>query len=518
MYTEHLPEMAKVIKGRYLFNILGTVIIAIWLIMLGLLVKNTEFKDQPGENIANSVMSVDSVQREWKEIFLNDKKVGYSVDLIRPIEKGYYIQEEIFLKLNLMGMGMGLYAITYSNVDERFVLKDFSFKMNSGVVNYNISGKVEGNQMLIRTGEGRHRKTESISLSEPPMIDAGIEYLFKTLKIDIGNTYKLPFFDPSTMAQKEILFKVVSREPLKINKITYDAFRVETEMWGNIMTFWLDEDGTILKEEGFMGLVMIKSSAANAPMDIEGGGGEDFYEMTAVPVERKLPNPSRLVYLKLKVDGVDSSNIDIAAWDGGRQKYNNGIMEISREEKPLKSSYSIPYKNQDDDLAPFLKSEFNIESDSDEIREMAANILGKEKDAVAASERLTSWVYNNLDKRPVISIPSALDVLRTRTGDCNEHATLLTALLRASGIPARLSVGLVYSRNKFFYHAWTEAYMGEWISMDATLNQLPADVSHIRLISGNIDKQIEIMGLIGKLKLEVLNFEYDRSNRLDEDI
>jgi transglutaminase-like putative cysteine protease len=149
---------------------------------------------------------------------------------------------------------------------------------------------------------------------------------------------------------------------------------------------------------------------------------------------------------------------------------------------------------------------------------MAANILGKEKDAVAASERLMSWVYHNLDKRPVISIPNALDVLRTRAGDCNEHATLLTALLRASGIPARLSVGLVYSRNKFFYHAWTEAYVGEWISMDATLNQLPADVSHIRLISGNLDKQIEIMGLIGKLKIEVLSFEYDRSNRPDEDI
>ncbi|HJX35203.1 MAG TPA: hypothetical protein VJ373_08510, partial [Desulfatiglandales bacterium] len=290
--------MAKIIKGKYLFNILGAVIIAIWLVILGLMVKKTEFNDQPEENIKNSSISVDSVQREWKEIFLNDKKVGYSIDLIRPIEHGYYIQEEIFLKLNLMGMGMGLYAITYSNVDERFILKDFYFKMNSGVINYNISGKVEGNQMLIRTGEGRRRKTESISLTEPPMIGAGIEYLFKTLKIDIGNTYKLPFFDPSTMAQKEVLFNVVSRGHLKINKITYDAFRVETEMWGNIMTFWLDENGNILKEEGFMGLVMIKSSAANAPMDIEGGGGEDFYEMTAVPVERELPNPTRLNYLK----------------------------------------------------------------------------------------------------------------------------------------------------------------------------------------------------------------------------
>ncbi|HJX33871.1 MAG TPA: transglutaminase-like domain-containing protein, partial [Desulfatiglandales bacterium] len=225
-----------------------------------------------------------------------------------------------------------------------------------------------------------------------------------------------------------------------------------------------------------------------------------------------------LNYLKLKVDGVDSSDINIAAWNGGRQRYNNGIMEISRERKPLKSSYSIPYDRPDNDLVPFLRSEFNIESDSDEIRETAGNIVGKEKNAVAASERLMNWVYRNLDKRPVISVPSALDVLRTKAGDCNEHATLLTALLRASGIPARLCIGLVYSRNKFFYHAWTEAYVGEWISMDATLNQMPADVSHIRFISGNLDKQVEIMGLIGKLKLEVLNFGYDRSNRPDEGI
>ena len=512
--------MVKKIRARYLFNLLGAVIIAIWIVMMGLLVKKTNFQGQPEENINDeeSAALVDSIHREWKEIFLNDRKVGYSIDLIRPIEQGYYIQEEIFLKLNLMGMGMGLYAITYSNVDDRFILKNFYFKMNSGMITYNISGKVEGDHLLIKTGEGRRQKTESVNLSEPPMIGAGIEHLFKTLKIDIGDTYKLPFFDPSTMAQQEVVLKVVSREPLKINKIVYNAFRIETEMWGNVITFWIDENGTVLKEEGFMGLVMIKSSAANAPMDIEGEGGEDFYEMTAVPVDRELPDPGRLSYLKLKVDSVDNLNINRTAWDGGRQRFNKDIMEISREKKPLKSSYSIPYEQSDDGLAPFLRSEFNIESDADEIREKARDIVGKGKDPVTASAKLMNWVYHNLDKRPVISVPSALDVLRTRVGDCNEHATLLTALLRASGIPARLSIGLVYNRKKFFYHAWTEAYVGEWISMDATLNQMPADVGHIRLISGNLDKQVEIMGLIGKLKLEVLDFEYDRYNRPDKDI
>ena len=117
------------------------------------------------------------------------------------------------------------------------------------------------------------------------------------------------------------------------------------------------------------------------------------------------------------------------------------------------------------------------------------------------------WVYENIEKKPVVSVPSALEVLRTRVGDCNEHATLLTALLRAAGIPARLSIGLVYTREKFFYHAWTEAYLGRWVSMDATTNQMPADVTHIKLIEGNLDKQVEIAGLIGQLKLKILDYE-----------
>jgi transglutaminase-like putative cysteine protease len=99
-------------------------------------------------------------------------------------------------------------------------------------------------------------------------------------------------------------------------------------------------------------------------------------------------------------------------------------------------------------------------------------------------------------------------VLETKSGDCNEHATLLTALLRAAGIPARISVGLVYMREGFFYHAWVEAYTGEWITLDPTLNQMPADVTHISFLRGNIDKQVEIMALIGKIELEVMDFEY----------
>jgi transglutaminase-like putative cysteine protease len=214
-----------------------------------------------------------------------------------------------------------------------------------------------------------------------------------------------------------------------------------------------------------------------------------------------------MTYLKLKVSMTDKAELPKLPGGTNRQRTDNDIVLITKEKLPLK--FSRVLYNLDKSFDSYLKPEFNIESDADEIIARANAIVGDEKNPFNKAGKLMNWVYDNVDKRPIISIPSAIEVLKTMVGDCNEHATLLTALLRASDIPARLSVGLVYNRGKFYYHAWTEAYIGGWITMDATLNQMPADVTHICLVSGNLDKQVEIMGLIGRLKLEVLDFGYN---------
>ena len=491
---------------KTLFHVSGIVIVAIWVVMMGLLIKRQEFSGAAAGRVSESETGeIGSSRKEWKEIFLKDRKVGYAISFIRPFQGGYFIQDEVFLRLNLMGFDKGIYTITQTNTDEKFILRDFVFKMNSGVVSYNISGKVEGDKLLVESGQDRGIR--EIKLSEPPVISAGMEHLFKTRKLQIGDMFSVPFFDPSTLVQKHGIFRVAARETLKINRIEYDTFRVETEMFGNTIILWVDEAGMVLKEEGFMGLVMIRSSAANASRDIE--GGDDFYDIAAVPVDRPLPpDPENLTWLKLRLNIEDGTGALVTPDETDRQSLDNGVMLIRREKISSLLPYGADY-GMDDGLAPLLRPEFNIESDAEEITAMAEAIAGAEKDPVKKAGMLLNWVYQNMDKRPVVSVPSALEVLKTMAGDCNEHATLLTALLRASGIPARLSVGLVYSRGRFYYHAWTEAFLGGWISMDATLNQMPADVGHINLVYGNLDKQMEIIGFIGRLKIEVLDFGYD---------
>ena len=505
-------HMVKISNKKIWFHVIGVVFVGFWLVMIGLLVKKVHFQAAPpntGYESETSPGNITSPQREWKEIYLKNSKVGYATDLIKPFDDGYFIQDEIFLKLNIMGLGSGVYALTQSRLDHQFLLKSFRFNMTSGIVAFQLTGKVEDGYLMIESGKGKNRRAQRIKLSAPPMIGSALSHYFKSRKVEVGETYRMPVFDPSTLAQKEVVIKVTDREPMDIYGIRYDAFRLEGEMWGHTITFWVDETGATLKEEGFMGLTAVKSSAARAPLDIKGPEGEDLYEMTAIKTDTVLPDPERLSSLRLRVAGIDSADLNPVVWEGKRQTYQGGVLDIKREAVPSKISYVLPSNVYPVEVKPFLDPEFNIESDNEEIVKRVARIIGDDKDPISVSRKLLNWVYLNLEKRPVISIPSAVEVLRTRRGDCNEHATLLTALLRAAGIPARISIGLVYTRQKFFYHAWTEAYLGEWISMDATLDQMPVDVTHVKFVEGNLDKQVEIAGLIGTLQLDVLDYQYD---------
>jgi hypothetical protein len=127
---------------------------------------------------------------------------------------------------------------------------------------------------------------------------------------------------------------------------------------------------------------------------------------------------------------------------------------------------------------------------------------------------LTRRVNQIIEKKPTVSLPSALEVLRTRVGDCNEHTALFVALARSVGIPSRINVGLVSVRGNFYYHAWPEIYVDEgserglWLPVDPTLNQFPADATHVRLARGGLDKQVAILPLIGKVKMTVLDLEF----------
>jgi transglutaminase-like putative cysteine protease len=147
-----------------------------------------------------------------------------------------------------------------------------------------------------------------------------------------------------------------------------------------------------------------------------------------------------------------------------------------------------------------------IQTKNQRITDLAQAEAGAETNDLNRVKVLAEWVFENLEKRPVLGIPDALTTLSTRMGDCNEHAALFAALARNAGIPTRIASGVTFFEGAFYYHAWNEVCLDDsWYSVDTTKNQFPADLSHIKFVEGETDKQVKIAALLGKLKIEIIN-------------
>jgi hypothetical protein len=250
----------------------------------------------------------------------------------------------------------------------------------------------------------------------------------------------------------------------------------------------------VVKEESPAGFVFQKEPKFKA-LDLS-GRQEELLSAVAITLQGDLGDvtgPSKQYRLTIP----EGSNLDL---DGGRQVLRDAILTITREELPTESHVpTCP------DAPAALAASPYIQADRPEIIALAKQITEGVTEPVLQTKLLATWVYQNLEKRPVLSLPDAMTTLQTRQGDCNEHAALFAALARAAKIPTRIASGVTFQRTAFYYHAWNEVCLDNgWISIDTTTNQFPADLTHLRFILGEMQEQVRLGGLLGALGIEPL--------------
>ena len=173
----------------------------------------------------------------------------------------------------------------------------------------------------------------------------------------------------------------------------------------------------------------------------------------------------------------------------------------------MRSTLRLPAP-PDGPLGDFVAPTLTMQSDDPRIQARARLIIDGTRNASRATNRLVTWVSDNLEKRPAIGVPSALNVLETEAGDSYEHATLFIALARAIGLPARPAAGLIHVNGRLYYHVWAEVNMGSgWVSVDPTFGQVPADAAHIRFTNDLPAGDIEMVQLIGSPQLGAVSDE-----------
>jgi transglutaminase-like putative cysteine protease len=119
----------------------------------------------------------------------------------------------------------------------------------------------------------------------------------------------------------------------------------------------------------------------------------------------------------------------------------------------------------------YLASSANCPVDNQEIRSLASSITSGLAPTFARASAIFCWVRDNVNYSFYYNTRyGALGTLENRTANCVDHAHLLVALARASGIPARYVHGTCnFTSGNTYGHVWAQLLVGDtWYAADAT--------------------------------------------------
>jgi transglutaminase-like putative cysteine protease len=488
-------------------------IVMAWLVSTAVLIKRSYF-DAAAASLATDLARYGS-NAEWRGVYYRGEKIGFTVSQTVPQDDGFELQEDGRLQMLLLGATSAAALHTAARVDSKFALRSFDFSLDPGTGAVVVRGRVDRNgdfggraRLFVAITSAGRTRTETRELAEVPVLSQNLSRLLAGGRLVAGSRQQWTIFDPATLRNAPVTIVIGNREIVRNGgERPLPAFRVEMEYAGLRTTSWITDTGDVVREESPLGLITVREPADRAQtLNVSDRVQSDLLQAAAVvpAMRQRIDEPRDVRLLRLELNGVDLTNRDV---QGAGQTVRGSTIELTDPQ-------SLKPGPAERDVGEFLKPEPLIESDAPEIRSEAEKAIAGAHGTRARAERLTRYVNALLDKKPTISLPSAREVLRTKVGDCNEHTALYVAMARSIGIPARIAVGLTYVRGvtgAFYYHAWAEVYIDEgrdrglWLPVDPTLNEFPADATHLRLARGGLDKQAAILPLIGHLKMRILD-------------
>jgi len=460
---------------------------------LGVFSENTS----TDRNINRDIVTLPE-REAWFSIFQEGRKIGYAHRRFLPTKAGYRLTETVFLRINTMGVVQALRFQTDGELDSRMVLKSFNFDLNSGLFRFDARGEIRDGLLILYAGSPGEKKKMEINLPEPLHLSAGIFEISRFAGLQPGESRIFHVFDPVSMGERPVTVSLSRGEETILHRgKKRRARKVSVDFMGAAQFAWLGEDGAVLKEKGILGITLEEAARQEALEGIDQGGSADLTDIASIPANKIINDPDAIAELRVKLNDLGEGGFFL---NGGRQALQKNVLTIRKETLPVMMRGREIGKE-----SPSLKPSPLIQCDHPLIAGKAREIVSESDGDVEKARKIVTWVNKNVKKRPVLSVPNALETLTNLVGDCNEHAVLVAALARAAGIPAEVEAGLVYLRGRFYYHAWNVLYLGDWITADAVLGQMPADVTHIRFVRGGVERQMDLLGLIGRLRIEILD-------------
>lgn len=447
---------------------------------------------------------------DWYVIEQDGVASGYGRDQWYKTEDGYYFSS--FFELNLEFLGTAYVHLehidAWTDADYRLikVLRissiDGAQTRHEAVFTYHENSTEIAVTNTDTTGTEKTRVIELAGATPIYLSDSFLAKLFSEGKLAVGQTYTFAQWELDEVVEMEMRIDEVKAfeyagEAVEVFVVFQDTGSLEA-------TVWVDAEGHTYHSESLGGSLVIRKVDPNNLPELQTMAAD----VLMVPGNIAVQNPHRSEASLITVEWKDIPLGDLSLTDNRQtitQSLSNTSVQlaIKREERDFTGQVLLPV--QDPTFAPYLADTDYISPSNPEVQNLVEEILAGETDGWQAAQLILAWVYNNITARLVARNLTTEEILAERAGKCAEYATLYAALARAAGLPTKLVVGERYMGSMWIAHMWNEIWLGEWIAVDASHNQIAPDALLVKFTADDtlIGTRDIRLRLVSKLSITI---------------
>ncbi len=480
----------------------------------------TDTKQQDSPQVASPQLRE---HEQWEAVFIKGSKVGYAHTTELPqTEQGQQqvkVDFEFHLFVNRFGDKSAPSMSFTSWETPTGELLRFKSLVSLGPTPMISEGKVQGDQLVIKQQSQGRTETNKIAWNGVIRGFYAMEQSLRNQPLKPGERRAFKSLHPVFHQVADVTLEAKQFETTKLLDGSEQLLRVESTLAvpGTATiptTLWVNADGipvktrsSAMEQETYRTTREIATAVSDAP-------ALDIGFSTTVPVKRPLPqiHSASSASYRVRLDNADPTETFLSGPSQQVRKIDGRTAEVTvkslRPSPPTAGPKLSTETATPEDSAPNSL----IQSDDATVQAMAQEATAGKSTPWEQAVAIESYVHEAIQEKNFSqAFATAAEVAQSREGDCTEHSVLLAALARASGIPARVAIGLVYSTSAggFAFHMWNEVYVDEqWIPVDATLARGGIGAGHLKLGDSNLSGSISLASFLpvaqvmGQLEIE----------------
>lgn len=441
---------------------------------------------------------------EYIGVFLQDQRIGAIITTTKPTSEGHYSVVTTKFGARLLSQEAILEVVSESWADSNGRLTKQNVRMESAG-RKSLIMVLYGKDKITVTRESEGEKfTKTLDVPQDGLlVDDPVTSLLQMESTKVGKKVVLYVLDPTmlSLVRNEVEWK--GEKEIIFGGKEQKAFWLQIKDPRFTSDMYLDSKGELIYATSVFGMQLRPISREEALGTNQYVPSIDLATAASVRTDKPLLEPDKILKLTLRLEGASLPLLSSSAHQTVKRDGSGIVLTIHPYYASAKSAGTLATVKKE--FSEYTRAEPQMPVNSQAIKTLAKQIVGKETNAFKAALLINKYVYKIMKPNASIAVMrNAEEILRTKEGVCRDYAVLAATLMRSIGIPARLATGLVYWKDGFYYHMWIEAYTGTgWHAFDPTQGKERISATYIKLASGNPDKAMEVYTLDG-VKIIVL--------------